>query len=87
MMGSFCGCVPQVFTTRNMAQMASNAETIKEQVEEFKSVVPLVQVRTAEKNSMSLIQNHVMLSLYPTLLRSALNFVHGAVASCWRVWC
>jgi len=34
----------QVFTTRGLGQMATNAETIKQQVEDFKSVVPLVQV-------------------------------------------
>jgi hypothetical protein len=48
----FCGCDLQVFTARNMGQMASNAETIKQQVEEFKSVVPLVQVGTAEGHGM-----------------------------------
>lgn len=35
----------QVFTTRNLGQMAANAEAVKQQVEDFKSAVPLVQVR------------------------------------------
>lgn len=47
-----CGRGVQVFTTRNMAQMASNAETIQVQVEEFKAVVPLVQVRTVERHGL-----------------------------------
>jgi hypothetical protein len=37
-------CIAQVFTSRNLAPMAANADVVKEQVEEFKSVVPLVQV-------------------------------------------
>lgn len=37
-------CTLQVFATRGLGQMATNAETIKQQVEDFKSVVPLVQV-------------------------------------------
>jgi hypothetical protein len=49
----FCVCDLQVFATRNMGQMASNAEAIKQQVEEFKSVLPLVQVRTAEGHGLN----------------------------------
>lgn len=41
----------QVFTTRNLAPMAANAEAVKEQVEEFKSVVPLVQVSPLKQHS------------------------------------
>jgi hypothetical protein len=35
----------QVFGARSLGKMAANAEAVKQQVEEFKSVVPLVQVR------------------------------------------
>jgi hypothetical protein len=36
--------IAQVFTSHNLAPMAANAEAAKEQIEEFKSVVPLLQV-------------------------------------------
>jgi hypothetical protein len=35
----------QVFTTRGLDQMAANADALRQQVEEFKALVPLVQVR------------------------------------------
>jgi hypothetical protein len=34
----------QVFTTRGLEQMAANADALRQQVEEFKALVPLVQV-------------------------------------------
>jgi hypothetical protein len=37
----------QVFTTRGLEQMSANADSLRQQVEEFKALVPLVQVRAA----------------------------------------
>lgn len=37
----------QVFTNRGLEQMAANADSLRQQVEEFKALVPLVQVRAA----------------------------------------
>jgi hypothetical protein len=34
----------QVFTTRGLEQMAANADALRQQVQEFKALVPLVQV-------------------------------------------
>jgi hypothetical protein len=35
----------QVFTQRGQEQMAANCDAVRHKVEEFKAVVPLVQVR------------------------------------------
>jgi hypothetical protein len=37
----------QVFTTRGLEQMSANADFLRQQVEKFKALVPLVQVCAA----------------------------------------
>jgi hypothetical protein len=37
----------QVFTTRGLEQMAANADALRQRVEEFKALVPLVQASAA----------------------------------------
>lgn len=58
-----CALLLQVFTTRSLAQMAANAEAVKQQVEDFKSVVPLVQVGCKGELTSQVVNCHSMLSL------------------------